>query len=107
MPRRYFDDDDDDMDDELDLDFAETDEEEDDDEEEQIMLIEQAFRRERAHIRAAEDLHELRSMRTVYQESIAEGQLNQAGRIRSNDLIELIDDKITDVKARRMAARNH
>ncbi len=128
MPRRYFDDD---MDDDLDLedddyelddededddeseyddddeddDEFDYDEDEDDDEDEVILRVEQAFRRERTRIRDCDDLQELRSMRTTHEDSIAGAPLSQAARIRSHDLIELIDDRITDIKAQHRSPR--
>jgi hypothetical protein len=107
-PRYFFDDEDEELDDDLEYDEEfeyDEDEEDEEDDEEQILRVEQAFRRERARIRASKDIPELREMRTVYQTSIAEDELCQAARIRSHDLIELIDDRITDIKASRMTAR--
>lgn len=94
-------------DDDDDIEFEDDDdeEEEEEDEEELLARIEKAFRGERARSRACTDLNELRALRPEYQTVESNGTLNQAGRIRAHDLIEIIDDRVTDLKAKRIAAR--
>ncbi|MFH1466941.1 MAG: hypothetical protein ABIO70_21340 [Pseudomonadota bacterium] len=93
---------DDDTDDEDDETYSDDVEEED--EEAIFAEIEQVFRRERARIRACDDIHELQALRAEYR-STAESGAREAGRIRARDLIELVDGRITDIKARRLAGR--
>lgn len=87
------------------LDFDDEEEDEDEDEDEVFANIERAFRQERAAIRVCDDLHELRRLRATHQ-ALANSGARDAGRIRARDLVELIDDRITDLKARRMARRS-
>jgi hypothetical protein len=98
------DDDDDEDSDEFDLDDDDEDDGDDEDDDERFAAIERAFRLERANIRSCEDLHELRHLRASHQ-ALANSNAREAGRIRARDLVELIDDRITDLKARRMARR--
>lgn len=110
-PRRYdWEDDEETEDDSGELDFDSDefdfdDEDDDEDDDEVFANIERAFRQERAAIRACDDLHELRRLRATHQ-ALANSGARDAGRIRARDLVELIDDRITDLKARRMARRS-
>jgi hypothetical protein len=105
-----FEDDDEDSDefdlDDDDEDDGEADDDDDgvEDDDERFAAIERAFRLERANIRSCEDLHELRHLRASHQ-ALANSNAREAGRIRARDLVDLIDDRITDLKARRMARR--
>ena len=90
----YADDDDDDDDDEDDEDEDET----------QFDRIERAFREERATIRSCDNVHKLRTLR-AWHVDLAESGACEAGRIRARDLVELVDERITDIKARRLARR--
>ncbi len=87
----------------------EGDEEKDEDEAEdpEVVLarVERAFRTERARIRASEDVQELRALRSEFQTLESNGRMPQSARIRAHDLVELIDDRITDIKAMRLADR--
>lgn len=94
-------DDDDEIEDE-----EEGDEEEEEDEDDLLARIEQAYRSDRAKIRVMDDVHELRAQRAEYEQLLASGRLHQAGRLRARDLLELIDDRVTDVKAKRLASRH-
>lgn len=76
----------------------------DEDDDEQLYEIERAFRDDRATIRACEDLRELRRLRSAHQD-LADSDGREAGRIRARDLVELIDERITDLRARRIASR--
>lgn len=92
--------------DEYDDDVAEEeDEEEAEDPEEVLARIEKAFRSERARIRSTEDLHELRALRAECEALLSNAGAPQAARIRARDLVELVDDRLTDLKAKRLAAR--
>lgn len=74
---------------------------EDDEDEDLYARVDRAYRDERAKVRASEDIAELREMRETYQEQLMEGKLPGITGVRANDLIEQIDDRITDLKARR------
>lgn len=93
-------------DDEEEEDSMEEEEDDEEDDEELFARIEQAFRTDRARIRACEDLQQLRAMRAENQAIASNPNANQAVRIRSRDLVELVDDRITDVKARHLVARS-
>ncbi len=90
--------------DESDEDEPEDDQDDDEEDEEAAKLerIEQAFRTERTRIRACDDIAELRTMRRDYQEILA-GAVG-VGRLRMNDLIELVDEQVTNLNAKRFAA---
>lgn len=75
------------------------------DEDAVLQRVERAFRGERARVRAAEDPDELRALRSAYLDLEAGGGLNLAGRVRVRDLVELIDDRLTDLEARRFVTR--
>ncbi len=81
------------------------DEEEQEDEEAVLLRVERAFRSERARVRACEDLDELRALRSSYLDLEAGGGLHLAGRVRVRDLVELIDDRLTDLEAWRLVAQ--
>lgn len=87
----------------------ETDEEtesaEEEDPAEVLARVERVYREERAGIRASVDLDELRAMRELYRTQIADGTLHGIATVRGNDLLEQIDDRITDLKAARLAER--
>ncbi|MFZ5477356.1 MAG: hypothetical protein ACOZNI_11335 [Myxococcota bacterium] len=87
-------------------DESDEDDDDDDDQDEDARLarIETAFRAERALIRACDDVAELRTKRREYQAVLSNGEVIGVGRLRINDLIELIDDRTTDLKAKRFAA---
>ena len=81
------------------------DEEEDDDELPQedaasLAALDKAFRKVRARIRASTDLSELRSMRAEQSAELA-GPLSPTVRLRTQDLIEEIDIRVTDLRASR------
>lgn len=70
-----------------------------------LARVEHAYREERARVRASEDLAELRTMRETYREELSAGTLTGVAAVRGGDLLELIDDRITDLKAARLAER--
>ncbi len=72
------------------------------DEETIFQNIEAAFRTERARVRACDDLHELRTIRSEFQALSTSPRANAAARRRINDLIEILDDRVTDIKAKRL-----
>lgn len=75
------------------------------DAEELLARVERAFRADRARIRACADVSELRAMQDEFQASLADGTLYGVAALRGNDLVELIDARITDLKAARVAGR--
>jgi hypothetical protein len=94
-------------DEEEDEDVVEEEDEEEEGEDPDVVLarIEKAFRTERARIRASVDIGELRALRSEYQALESNARMPQAARIRARDLVELIDDRVTDIKAKRLADR--
>lgn len=86
-------------------DADDNDDEEEVDEEAVFARIEHAFREERARIRDCDDIDDLRGFRDAYLALEPTGRLSQAGRVRAHDLIELVDDRITDLKAQQLAER--
>jgi hypothetical protein len=79
--------------------------EEGDDPGELLARVERAFRADRARIRACGDVGELRAMQDDFRASLADGTLYGVAAVRGNDLLELIDERITDLKAERVAGR--
>ena len=79
--------------------------EEDSPDDEQIIAdVERAFRSERARIRSCESLVELREIRATYEDQ-STTLPHMAQRIRARDLVEVADDRITSLKAVRLARR--
>ncbi len=78
------------------------DDEPDEGAEERLERIEKAFRAERTKVRACDDVAALRTMRRDYQEILASAV--GVGRLRMNDLIETVDEQVTNLKAKRFAA---
>ena len=70
-----------------------------------LARVERAYREERARVRASEDLAELRTLRDTYRTQVADGTLHGIAAVRGDDLLEFIDDRITDLKAARLAER--
>ena len=98
------DDSDDDVEEDGDDEFADGDEEDDEaptpDPHAHLEEVERGYRADRARIRACDDVHELRAMKAEYEAILRRRVLSEAGRVRAGDLIELIDDRITDLRAR-------
>jgi hypothetical protein len=69
----------------------------------QLTRIEKAYRAERAVVRACDDVADLRTKRREYL-AILGGTTNSVGRLRVNDLIELVDERVIELKAGRFAA---
>ncbi len=97
-------DDDESDDDESDDDESDDDQDDGEEDEEAAKLerIEKAFRTERTRVRACDDIAELRTMRHDYQDILS--RATGVGRLRMHDLIELVDEQVTNLKAKRFAA---
>ena len=102
----WFDDDDDEIED-----VDEESEEQDEDDElpvedaASLARLDKAFRELRARVRASSDLSQLRAWRA---EQVAElaGRLTPTVRLRTLDIIEAIDDRVTDLRALRVGQRS-
>lgn len=85
-------------------DVADVDESDDDDaafDEGLFERVEAAFRSDRAKIRGLADVGDLREMRASYQAQVDDDHLPDIGRVRASDLLSLVEDRITDILARR------
>lgn len=80
---------------------AEDGEAEDDDDEDEA-AIEATFREHRAAVRGSNDLADLRRKRRNLQEALADEKLDGLNAARARDLVELIDDRIAEVRAGQM-----
>lgn len=67
--------------------------------------VEATFREERAAVRASIDLPDLRRVRRNLQDALAEGELAGVAAARARDLVELIDDRIAELRARQLTGR--
>ena len=67
-----------------------------------LARLDKEFRKLRARVRALSDLAELRSMRRDHTEALAE-RLAPTVRLRTQDIIEEIDNRVTDIRASRSA----
>ena len=96
-----------DTDDEDEFSDDETDASGDDEEEDgnSDAAVEATFREERAAVRASIDLPDLRRVRRNLQNALAEGDLAGVAAARARDLVELIDDRIAELRARQMTGR--
>lgn len=83
----------------------ESEDEEEDDEDSDLANVDRQFREQRARVRSCSDLDELRQMRANLRHAVSAGTVQGATRIRATGLIELIDDRITDVRAKQLAER--
>ena len=92
-------------------DDAEDDEDDDEDDdppaEDDAMLarLDKAYRALRARVRAVSDLSELRTMRSEHTAALA-GRQSPTLRLRTLDIIEAIDDRVTDLRASRGGPRS-
>ena len=94
-------------DEEVDADPPEADEEEQDAYEEEPSPVARAdafFRKNRTFVRACKDVRVLRKMRQEYVEYLDGDEIGDAWRIRLGDLVELIDDRVTDLFAARVVS---
>lgn len=80
-------------------------EEEENDEVEDEADVDRQFREQRARVRACGDVDELRQMRANLRHAVSAGTVRGASRIRATDLIEIIDDRITDLRAKQLSDR--
>ena len=98
-----------DEDDESDDDESDDDDGDDDDESDEdpamLVRLEAVFRAERAKIKTSNDVAALRTDRAAYQRQVASGELKGAVAVRGNDLMELIDDRLIEIKAKQLADR--
>ncbi len=96
-----------DTDDEDEFSDDETDASGDDEEEDgnSDAAIEATFREERAAVRASVDIPDLRRVRRNLQDALAEGDLAGVAAARARDLVELIDDRIAELRARQLTGR--
>ena len=65
-----------------------------------LARLDKEFRKQRARIRAMTDLSELRTLRGEHAEALTE-RLGPMTRLRTQDLIEEIDIRVTDIRASR------
>ena len=93
--------------DESDEDADETDDEDElpVEDDEMLARLDKAYRALRAKVRASKDLSELRSIRAD-QTAALSGRLTPTVRLRTLDIIELIDDRVTDLRAARTGSRS-
>jgi hypothetical protein len=78
---------------------------EEDDEDNSDAAIEASFREQRARVRGSTDAADLRRMRRNLQDALVREALNGLAAARGRDLVELIDDRIAELRARQMVAR--
>ena len=101
--RAAFDEDDDAFDEEDDDSEDDADNDDDDvpDEDEAALArLDKEFRKQRTRIRAMTDLSELRALRGEHADALTE-RLGPMTRLRTQDLIEEIDIRVTDIRASR------
>jgi hypothetical protein len=65
-----------------------------------LARLDREFRKQRGQIRSATDLSALRTMRAEYAAALGERQ-SPTVRLRTQDLIEEIDARVTDIRASR------
>ena len=102
-----FDEEGEDDDDESEDDSDDDDEDDDQPAEDDAMLarLDKAYRALRAQIRAVSDLSELRTMRSEHAAALA-GRQSPTLRLRTLDIIEAIDTRVTDLRASRGGPRS-
>lgn len=88
-------------------DDADGDEDDDPPAEDEAMLarLDKAYRTLRAQVRAVSDLSELRTMRSEHTAALA-GRQSPTLRLRTLDIIEAIDDRVTNLRASRGGPRS-
>jgi hypothetical protein len=101
----WFDDDDEHEEVDEEGDESEEESEDDDDEGNSDASVEAAFREERAKVRASNDQPDLRQKRRNLQGALDAEKLHGLNAARARDLVELIDDRIAELRARQMADR--
>ena len=106
----FFDDDDDDECERADWQAEEEAEAEEEDglpveDEAALARLDRAFRALRGRVRACSDVSELRTWRAEQAAALA-GRLTPTVRLRTLDIIEAIDDRVTDLRALRAGRRS-
>ena len=81
---------------------TETEEEEEEDEDQHLEENESAFQQHRAAVRSCSDLGDLADMRAQFSALTTHSGLSQAARVRARDLVQLTNDRIAEVRARRI-----
>ena len=71
-----------------------------DEDEAALARLDKEFRKQRTRIRAMTDLSELRALRGEHADALTE-RLGPMTRLRTQDLIEEIDIRVTDIRASR------
>ena len=71
-----------------------------------LARLDKAYRALRARVRAVSDLSELRTMRSEHAAALA-GRQSPTLRLRTLDIIEAIDERVTDLRASRGGPRSH
>ncbi len=77
-------------------------EEEEEDEDQHLEENESAFQQHRAAVRSCSDLGDLADMRAQFSALTTHSGLSQAARVRARDLVQLTNDRIAEVRARRI-----
>lgn len=95
-----FDEEDDESGDDADSDSEDDDDDLADEDEAALARLDKEFRRQRTRIRAMTDLSELRALRREHADALTE-HLGPMTRLRTQDLIEEIDIRVTDIRASR------
>lgn len=70
-----------------------------------LARLDRAFRALRGRVRACSDVSELRTWRAEQAAALA-GRLTPTVRLRTLDIIEAIDDRVTDLRALRAGRRS-
>ena len=71
-----------------------------------LARLDKDFRKLRNRVRASTDLSELRSIRADQAGALA-GNLSPTTRLRTLDIMEIIDERVTDLRASRGGPRSH
>lgn len=95
-----FDEEDDESEDDADSDSEDDDDDLADEDEDALARLDKEFRKQRTRIRAMTDLSELRALRGEHADALTE-RLGPMTRLRTQDLIEEIDIRVTDIRASR------
>ena len=95
-----FDEEDDESENDADNDSDDDDDDVPDEDEAALARLDREFRKQRTRIRAMTDLSELRALRGEHADALTE-RLGPMTRLRTQDLIEEIDIRVTDIRASR------
>ena len=95
-----FDEEDDESENDADNDSDDDDDDVPDEDEAALARLDKEFRKQRTRIRAMTDLSELRALRGEHADALTE-RLGPMTRLRTQDLIEEIDIRVTDIRASR------